>query len=94
MGIIGPNGGGKSTLLKAILGLITPTSGMIEIYGKPPAKALGIMGYVPQFTKFNRDFPITVEETVLMGRLSGKTSLFHKYSKEDMDVAQSLMNKL
>ena len=94
LGIIGPNGGGKSTLLKAILGLITPTSGKIEIYEKSPAKALGFMGYVPQFTKFNRDFPITVEETVLMGRLSGKTPIFHKYSKEDIDITHSLMNKL
>ncbi|NLY60210.1 MAG: ABC transporter ATP-binding protein [Clostridiales bacterium] len=94
LGIIGPNGGGKSTLLKAILGLISPSSGKIEVYGKPPAKALGLMGYVPQFTKFHRDFPITVEETVLMGRLSGKTPLFHKYSKTDMDIAHSLMDKL
>lgn len=94
LGIIGPNGGGKSTLLKAILGLVTPYSGKVEIFGKSPAKALGIMGYVPQFTKFHRDFPIDVEETVLMGRLSGKTPIFHKYSKEDMDMAHSLMDKL
>ncbi|NLN42594.1 MAG: ABC transporter ATP-binding protein [Clostridiales bacterium] len=94
LGIIGPNGGGKSTLLKAILGLIPPSSGKVEVYGKPAAKAQGIMGYVPQFTRFHRDFPITVEETVLMGRLSGKTPIFHKYSKKDMDIAHSLMNKL
>lgn len=94
LGIIGPNGGGKSTLLKAILGLVTPYSGKVKILGNPPSKALGAMGYVPQFTKFYRDFPMDVEETVLMGRLSGKTPIFHKYSKEDIDIAHSLMNEL
>jgi zinc transport system ATP-binding protein len=94
VGIIGPNGGGKSTLLKAILGLVRPYSGKVEVFGKPPAKALGAMGYVPQFTKFHRDFPINVEETVLMGRLSGKTPMFHKYNNDDIEVAHSLMDKL
>lgn len=94
LGIIGPNGGGKTTLLKALLGLVPPYSGKIEIFGKPPNKSQGTMGYVPQFTRFHRDFPIDVEETVLMGRLSGKTPIFHKYSKEDVDIAHSMMNKL
>ncbi len=94
LGIIGPNGGGKSTLLKIILGLIRPYSGKVEVLGKPPVKALGAMGYVPQFTKFNRDFPIDVEDTVLMGRMSGKTPIFHKYSKEDKEIVDSLMDKL
>lgn len=94
LGIIGPNGGGKSTLLKAILGLVTPYSGDIRIFGKSPKKAHGIMGYVPQFTSFHRDFPISVEETVLMGRLSGKIPMFHKYTKEDIDITHTLMEKL
>ncbi|NLJ67091.1 MAG: ABC transporter ATP-binding protein [Clostridiales bacterium] len=94
LGIIGPNGGGKSTLLKAILGLVTPYSGDIRILGRSPKRAHGIMGYVPQFTSFHRDFPISVEETVLMGRLSGRIPFFHKYSREDMDITHSLMEKL
>jgi zinc transport system ATP-binding protein len=94
LGIIGPNGGGKTTLLKTILGLIKPYSGKVRIFGELPTKALGIMGYVPQFTKFHRDFPIDVEEIVLMGRLKGRTPIFHKYSKSDKDIALSLMNKL
>ena len=52
------------------------------------------MGYVPQFTSFHRDFPISVEETVLMGRLSGKIPMFHKYTKEDIDITHTLMEKL
>ncbi|MFS8542011.1 MAG: ATP-binding cassette domain-containing protein, partial [Tissierellales bacterium] len=59
VGIIGPNGGGKSTLLKSILGLIRPYEGKIRIYNKAPDRAHGLIGYVPQFSKFNRDFPIT-----------------------------------
>lgn len=94
LGIIGPNGGGKSTLLKAILGLAAPHSGTVQVFGKPPRKALGLMGYVPQFTKFHRDFPINVEETILMGRLSGKTPIFHRYSEKDREIVHSLMNKL
>lgn len=94
LGIIGPNGGGKSTLLKAILGLVPPYSGEIRILGMSPRKAHGIIGYVPQFTRFHRDFPISVEETILMGRLSGKTPIFHKYGADDRDTAHSLMEKL
>ncbi|HZJ83353.1 MAG TPA: ABC transporter ATP-binding protein [Clostridia bacterium] len=94
LGIIGPNGGGKSTLLKAILGLLSPDSGTINIFGKPAAKALGMIGYVPQFTKFHRDFPISMEETIMMGRLSGKTPMFHKYSKKDLEIVDDLMDKL
>jgi len=51
-GHIGPNGGGKSTLLKAILGLINPVSGSIKILGRSPQDANGLIGYVPQFTHF------------------------------------------
>lgn len=94
LGIIGPNGGGKSTLLRAILGLIKPHSGKIEIFGLPQNKALGKIGYVPQFTKFYRDFPISLKDTVLMGRLRGKIPIFYRYTKDDIDRADSLMEKL
>lgn len=94
LGIIGPNGGGKSTLLKAILGLLSPHSGTISIFGKSPSKALGTIGYVPQFSKFHLDFPINVEETVLMGKLPSKIPVFHRYSKKDKEIAHKLMDKL
>lgn len=70
LGIIGPNGGGKTTLLKIILGLLTPDSGRIEIKGQTAKHKGGIIGYVPQFAYFDRDFPISVLETVLTGMLS------------------------
>ncbi len=68
--IIGPNGGGKTTLLKLILGLLTPDKGSIRINGKPPQEASSYIGYVPQDIHMNRSFPITVIDVVLMGKLN------------------------
>ena len=83
MAIIGPNGGGKSTLLKIMLGLLTPDDGEVKVFGKEPKKARDLMGYLPQNPAFEHDFPINVFETVLMGRYHG---LFKKYSKQDKNA--------
>lgn len=69
LGIVGPNAGGKSTLLKLILGLLKPQSGRIEVMGRSPHTASRSLGYVPQYPSFPRDFPITVEQVVQLGRL-------------------------
>ncbi|MCB2263665.1 MAG: ABC transporter ATP-binding protein [Candidatus Thiosymbion ectosymbiont of Robbea hypermnestra] len=69
LGIVGPNAGGKSTLLKLILGLLEPQSGQISVLGERPREATRRLGYVPQYPGFPRDFPITVEQTVLLGRV-------------------------
>ncbi|MGQ9660515.1 MAG: metal ABC transporter ATP-binding protein [Thermochromatium sp.] len=69
VGLVGPNAGGKSTLLKLILGLLEPQSGRIRVFGRPPRAAAPAIGYVPQFPGFARDFPICVEEVVAMGRV-------------------------
>lgn len=82
VGIIGPNGGGKTTILKTILGLVQPTSGSVNIYGEPPPKARRFIGYVPQIAQFERYYPIDVMDVVLMGRL-GKRAIFRRYSKDD-----------
>ena len=69
LGIVGPNAGGKSTLLKLILGLLEPQSGQVLVLGKQPFEARRQLGYVPQYPSFSRDFPITVEQAVLLGRI-------------------------
>ncbi len=68
LGIVGPNAGGKSTLLRLILGLLKPSSGRIRVLGEPAWRARRRIGYVPQYPGFSRDFPISVEEVVLMSR--------------------------
>ncbi|CAB1276695.1 metal ABC transporter ATP-binding protein [Candidatus Nitrosacidococcus tergens] len=90
LGIIGPNGGGKSTLLKIILGLLTPLSGYISVLGLPPKKGKLTIGYVPQHNSFIDNFPITVESVVLQGRL-GKTRIIGNYTQKDREIAQQVM---
>jgi len=65
--LIGPNGGGKTTLLKLALGLLPPRSGTVRVFGSPPHRACSLVGYVPQQPLLNPDFPVTVEEVVGMG---------------------------
>ena len=66
-GLVGPNGGGKSTLLKILLGLLKPKQGTVAIEGQPPHKSGPFVGYVPQFASFKRDFPITARDCVSLG---------------------------
>ncbi len=79
--IVGPNGGGKTTLIKLIIGLLTPNAGTITIFGKRPEDAYRLIGYVPQFAQYDRQFPISVQEVVCMGRLGN--SFTGRYSRED-----------
>ncbi|MFO8109553.1 MAG: metal ABC transporter ATP-binding protein [Thermoplasmata archaeon] len=90
LGIIGPNGGGKTTLLKTILGLISPDEGSVRLYGKPPKSAKHMLGYIPQHTRFDMKFPIRVFDVVLMGRL-GDLGLNPFYSHEDKKIARDVL---
>lgn len=88
LGVIGPNGGGKTTLIKTILGLLKPSIGSIHIKGNEP------IGYVPQFAFFDRNFPINVLDVILMGRLPKKIIWFQKYSHKDKKHAEEIMEEL
>ncbi len=81
-GLVGPNGGGKSTLLKIILGLLHPQAGRVQVLGASPEAARRRIGYCAQHVRFAREFPITVEQVVLLGRL-GRTPRFGGWSRED-----------
>lgn len=83
LAIIGPNGGGKTTLLRVILGLVKPEKGIVKVFGKKPEEVRKFVGYVPQYISFERDFPISVFDAVLIGRYKG---LFKSYSKEDKEA--------
>ena len=85
--IIGPNGGGKTTLLRLMLGLIEPDQGDIRIFGKSPRDASERVGYVPQAIRFDPLFPISVREIVLMGRLDRLPFGFFKAKCKDAAVA-------
>jgi zinc transport system ATP-binding protein len=70
VGIIGPNGGGKTTLLKLLMGFLRPSSGSIRLFGDDPFYMRTRIGYVPQVHRIDRDFPITLQELVYQGALS------------------------
>ena len=88
MAIIGPNGGGKSTLLKLILGLLKPKTGEVN-----SSIDKNCIGYVPQNTNLNINFPITSLEVVLMGHIGGKRPLFG-YSNEEINCAKNSLEKV
>lgn len=89
--IIGPNGGGKTTFIKLILGLLKPSKGEIKIYGKDPQDFKEHIGYLPQITNFNIDIPINVLDIVLQGRLK-KNKYF--YNSKDIEICESFMKRL
>jgi len=94
--IIGPNGGGKTTLIRMLLGLSEPSSGEVKIFGKniKNFKEWYKIGYVPQRASLvDANFPATVEDIVSMGRVA-KRSLFGGMSREDKDAVRDAMQKM
>lgn len=92
LGIVGPNAGGKSTLVKLTLGLLEPWRGGVRVLGLPPQAGARQVGYVPQYPAFRRDFPITVEQTVAMGRL-GRGRLLGGSRRADRELARRAMTE-
>lgn len=90
LAIIGPNGGGKTTLLKVLLGLVRPWSGEL-VYRLSERR--GRLGYVPQFSTFDRSFPLRVKDVALMGRL-GARGLLRPYTRDDRAVAARALERL
>lgn len=93
IGIFGPNGGGKTTFLKLLMGFLKPQQGEIFLFGTSPKKARGKIGYVPQIARFDRQFPLTVLELVLMGTLSKATSL-GTFTKETKEKAKQILERV
>lgn len=88
--IIGPNGGGKSTLIKIIIGLLKPDSGKITIFGQDPESIKEKIGYVPQYLNFDQLYPITSIDVVMMGRLN--SNFFTKFTRKDYEIAKEALN--
>ncbi len=85
-GIIGPNAAGKSTLLKLMLGMLEADKGTIKVLGRAPADASQLIGYVPQAPSFPRDFPIKVEDVVLLG-CQNSSKYFGGFSSKERKIA-------
>lgn len=96
VGIIGPNGGGKTTLVRLMLGLIQPTRGTIKVDGLSPRQAVrrgDVIGYLPQNPRVPDDFPLNVRQVVHLG-LVGKTGMLRPYIKSDLDFADSMLERV
>ena len=93
LSIVGPNAGGKTTILRLILGLIRPTRGSVKVFGNSPVKARPRIGYMPQQTSLDPLFPVSVFDVVLMGRLgTGRDFGFH--AKADKEAAEEALRRV
>jgi zinc transport system ATP-binding protein len=90
IGLIGPNGGGKTTLLKIILSLLKPTKGTVRLFGKKSTEALSMIGWVPQNLHFDRSFPILVHEVILATRLS-HLNIWGNFPKSEIEIAKKAL---
>jgi zinc transport system ATP-binding protein len=93
IGLIGPNAGGKTTLVKLILGLLQPDAGTIRVYGHCADEARTRIGYVPQRPIYNRAFPVSVRDSVLMGTINSG-SYFGSYNRRQRAIGDSVMDIL
>lgn len=90
--VIGPNGGGKTSLLLLALGMLRPNRGTVQVFGRAPERERSRLGYVPQFTRFDPLFPVTVYDVVQMGRLGRFWT--GPYRKEDREAALTALEQV
>jgi zinc transport system ATP-binding protein len=91
--LIGPNGGGKTTLLKLMLGLLTPVGGEVRVFGRPPVEARLRVGYMPQHARLDPQFPVSVLDVVLMGRL-GRSVRIGPYGRTNRASAMAALKRV
>ena len=96
LGLIGPNGGGKTTLMRLILGLHAPTRGSIAVDGMTPRQAVrrgDVIGYLPQKAQFPATFPLSVRQAVCLG-LVGKSGMLRGYAHPDREFVEDLIGRM
>jgi zinc transport system ATP-binding protein len=93
IGVIGPNGGGKTTLLQLLTGFLMPSKGTLKVFNEKPSQAQKWMAYVPQNMRFDRHFPISVMELVLGGRLA-HLPWYGVYHKKDKEIALDALDQI
>jgi zinc transport system ATP-binding protein len=90
--VVGPNGGGKSTLIRLALGLLQPLRGTVRAFGEAPAASRRLVGYAPQHLQFDPAFPVTALDVVLMGRVERRA--FGPYRREDKKAANEALARV
>ncbi|HEX5242533.1 MAG TPA: metal ABC transporter ATP-binding protein, partial [Tepidisphaeraceae bacterium] len=96
LGLIGPNGGGKTTLIRLLLGMLKPTVGTIHIAGMAPRQAIrqgDLIGYLPQNPRVTDSVPLNVRQVVRLG-LVGKTGLLRSHAREDLEFVEHLLKRV
>jgi len=88
--LIGPNGGGKTTLLRLIAGLLRPWRGVVRVFGSDPEQARGLIGYVPQHVDLDPRFPMRVLDAVLLGRLHAAPAI-GPWRRRDVEAAREAL---
>ena len=91
--LVGPNGGGKTTLLRLLLGLLSPQTGEISLFGTSPKEGRKYVGYLPQHAQLDPRFPATVLDVAMMGRL-GETRTLGGYTAKDREIAREMLDRV
>ncbi len=93
VGVVGPNGGGKSTLLKAIAGIIPKLGGEVSLFGKPLSGQRSKVAFMPQREIVDWEFPVTAADVVMMGRYP-RTSLLHRAGRRDREIVEEMLDRV